>query len=68
MLYLHILNKKHSAMRVALGKQALLVDLSLMGKKHISQMEKTEAIPEDLGLQAFEDVTDLKNEDFIYIL
>lgn len=56
-------------MRVAKGKPEKLVDLSMMGKKQISQMDKTaEGLTEDLGEAALEDVTDLKNEDFIYIL
>jgi hypothetical protein len=69
MLYLKFLNQKHSQMRVAVGKPAVIVDLSMMGKKEISEMDKTQTeIPEDLGEDAFMDQTDLKNEDFIYIL
>jgi len=68
MIYLQYLNKKHSAMRVAVGKPAQILDLSMMGKKELSQMNKTEEVmPDDLGDQAFDDMTDLKNEDFIYI-
>jgi hypothetical protein len=55
-------------MRVALGKPENLIDLSILGKKAISELEKSEGTPEDLGIQAFEDATDLKNEEFIYIL
>lgn len=69
MAYLALLNRKHSAMRIAVGKPANIVDLSMMGKDHISKLDKTEAeVPEDLGEQALLDMTDLKNEDFIYIL
>lgn len=69
MAYLHLLNRKHSNMRVAVGKPANIVDMSMMGKKLISEMDKTAAeLPDDLGEEALNDQTDLKNEEFIYIL
>jgi hypothetical protein len=68
MAYLTFLNHKHANMRVAVGKSAQIVDMSMVGKKELSKMDKTGAVPEDLGEQAFEDQTDLKNEDFIYII
>ena len=67
-LYLLFLNKRHANRRVALGKAAEIVDRSMEDKKTWAKME-AEAGPE--GRQsfdkAFDDETDLRNEDFIYV-
>ena len=79
MLYLLYLNKAHGRQREALGKSAILVDESMMDKRDMRSgkavaMELEEAgqtgntngrvLAEDKG---FDDTTDLKNEDFIYV-
>ncbi|KAB5583435.1 major facilitator superfamily domain-containing protein [Coniochaeta sp. 2T2.1] len=78
MLYLFYLNKAHGRQRESLGKSAILVDESMMDKRDVRSgkavaMELEEAgqnnangrvLAEDKG---FDDTTDLKNEDFIYV-
>ncbi|KAL2213881.1 major facilitator superfamily transporter [Sarocladium strictum] len=72
-LYLMALNRWHAKKREALGKRAVVVDESMMKKKDMQnskevELEMTEnrtrTVEEDNGLQ---DITDLKNEDFIYV-
>lgn len=67
MLYIKFLNRKHANMREAMGKSKEIVDLS-MEKGKESDSEAAENIGEEgQGDKAFDDVTDLKNEDFIYV-
>lgn len=67
-LYLMFLNKSHANRRVALGKEAHVVDQSMEDKK---TWAKSEAEAGPGGRQcfdkAFDDETDLRNEDFIYV-
>jgi hypothetical protein len=66
--YLTILNKKHSAKRVEMGKPAVINDTSLMGNKEAAELQ--ELISESngrLGENAFENMTDIKNEEFVYV-
>jgi hypothetical protein len=66
--WIRVLNGKHAAERVRLGKSALVVDLSMESKRHLSIHD--EAVNQSaggVGDKAFEDCTDLKNEDFIYV-
>jgi hypothetical protein len=75
-LYLYWLNKRHAKRRQELGKDARVMDESMLGKAKIQQSkaaavedgagqeQKTEASVVDKG---FLDTTDLKNEDFIYV-
>ncbi|KEY73009.1 hypothetical protein S7711_04673 [Stachybotrys chartarum IBT 7711] len=72
-LYLMVLNRRHAKKREELGKTAQVVDESMMGKGHMenSKMAGIEdaaanqrRVEEDNGLK---DMTDLKNEDFIYV-
>jgi hypothetical protein len=71
--YLMLLNRRHAKRREELGKTAVLVDESMMGKNQMEDSKTGEleegargkkALDEDRGLQ---DVTDLQNEDFIYV-
>ena len=76
MLYLIYLNKRNAKRRLASGKTGPHVDYSLENSNKWAQMradaaagraeegEKGHAVNE----HAFEDLTDLKNEDFIYSL
>jgi hypothetical protein len=62
------LNKKHANMREAVGKSANVVDQSMIGKtmvQDVSLNKKGEQVPE-AGDNGLNDMTDLKNEDFIY--
>ncbi|KAI1174036.1 allantoate permease [Nemania sp. FL0916] len=70
-LYLMFLNKRHAKQRVQLGKQADIVDGSMLKKKEMQepmgdydQKEQVTNVEDDNGLQ---DLPDLKNEDFIYV-
>ncbi|KXH69114.1 major facilitator superfamily transporter [Colletotrichum salicis] len=73
-LYLKYLNVQHAKRREALGKSTLIVDESMMRNKDKQEGKAVEieedpqhqhrAIEEDHGLQ---DMTDLKNEDFIFV-
>ncbi|KAK0610789.1 major facilitator superfamily domain-containing protein [Immersiella caudata] len=74
--YLMFLNRQHAKRREELGKNAVLVDESMMGK---GQMESGKAVEIEDGEggakvrrtleedNAMQDMTDLKNEDFIYV-
>jgi hypothetical protein len=71
-LYITYLNKRHAKERERLGKSAYVVDLS-MAKSSKLASEEGGAINDGkaaggVGDKAFDDVTDLKNEDFIYVL
>ncbi|BCS30464.1 putative MFS transporter [Aspergillus puulaauensis] len=71
-LYLYWLNKRHAKKREALGKTARVVDESMVRKDQIQASKAAEV--EDAGKggsrevdKGFLDMTDLKNEDFIYV-
>lgn len=67
-LVIRTLNFRHAKMRVSMGKAEKLVDLSMEAQKEIRNkggvFNESEAL---VGDKAFDDVTDLKNEDFIYL-
>lgn len=68
------LNHRHAKRREELGKSAVLLDESMMGK---NQMEDSKAVELEEGANrrqkgleednALQDMTDLQNEDFIYV-
>ncbi|KAJ5735924.1 Major facilitator superfamily domain general substrate transporter [Penicillium malachiteum] len=71
--YLAYLNKKHEKKRIELGKSGRLPDMSMINKEKLWESKAVEvedvqdqraAVENDKGLL---DVTDLKNEDFIYV-
>ena len=69
-MWLRLLNRKHAAARGRAGKDANVVDLSMENKTALPS--NSEAVIEStragsIGDKAFEDVPDLKNEDFIYV-
>lgn len=69
MLYLKFLNVKHSRMRAAVGKSAEVIDESMLRKTDLQNLGKgvnEQTTPRDQD-NAFADMTDLKNEDFIYV-
>jgi len=64
------LNAKHARMREAVGKSAVLTDLSMESKAQLQA--RGEAANElegegRVGEKGFDDVGDLGNEDFIYV-
>ena len=70
-IYLAFLNKRHAKRRVELGKLGQKVDLSMEGKRglatHLDGGFSEEQAAVQGGENAFDDMTDLKNEDFIYV-
>ncbi|KAI8624779.1 MFS general substrate transporter [Xylariaceae sp. FL1651] len=71
-VYLVFLNRWHAKTREQLGKQVDIVDESMMKKNEIQQTyeaereqkEEARVLEDDNG---FQDLSDLKNEDFIYV-
>jgi hypothetical protein len=66
-LWLKVLNRKHAATRESLGKSANVVDTSMQTSAQVDSEEAENAGADGVGDKAFDDVTDLKNEDFIYV-
>ena len=73
--YLMFLNRRHAKRREEVGKNAQILDESMMRK---DQMEDSKAVELEDGTDrqqhrtleednALHDMTDLKNEDFIYV-
>jgi hypothetical protein len=77
MLYLKFLNRRHANMRSAVGKNAVVQDESMMRKVDLQALGKGASAGNGEGGgvlggmeeedNAFKDMTDLKNEDFIYV-
>lgn len=70
MLWIKILNRRQAARRRELGKSEVIRDLSMMDRKKDGSEYDEEGLnmaDENVGDKAFEDVTDLQNEDFIYV-
>lgn len=65
-LYLMLLNKKHASRRQELGKSAIVVDRSMMTAREREICDQAGG-NDGSGDRAFDDETDLKNEDFIFI-
>ncbi|PVH76097.1 allantoate permease [Cadophora sp. DSE1049] len=67
-LYLMFLNKKHATRRVQVGKSAVIADRSMMTTE---ERAVSDAVDEANGIgsgdKAFDDETDLKNEDFVFV-
>ncbi|KAI6382248.1 hypothetical protein MCOR25_000836 [Pyricularia grisea] len=66
MLLMKYLNRKHTAQRVALGKPEVVIDYS-MADTSATMSDDDPINDESVGERGFEDTTDLKNEDFIYV-
>ncbi len=70
------LNRKHAKARHRAGKAADIVDTSLESAKDAERLQQLNrdkereegADPTVLNAKAFDDLTDTKNEDFIYVL
>jgi heme/copper-type cytochrome/quinol oxidase subunit 4 len=72
-LYLAFLNRRHAKRRVELGKSAVVYDNSLDSVEEVEKRRQTagntDAAGGDAnhGDKAFENMTDLQNEDFIFV-
>lgn len=67
MAWITLLNRRHAAERERLGKSAKVVDLSMETSEAVEGEEGANATQGGVGDKAFDDITDIKNEDFIYI-
>jgi hypothetical protein len=67
MLWINVLNRKHAATRESMGKSAIVVDTSMEGSSNADVEGAEAAQASGVGDKAFDDVTDIKNEDFIYV-
>lgn len=68
MLLIKVLNKRHARKRVALGKPEHIVDFSMMDNRELEDDDDLmNQATDQTGERGFEDLTDLKNEDFIYV-
>ena len=67
--YLHYLNKQQEKKRVALGKPEKVIDTSILSiedaAKVRTEINQREGVTND---QAFDDLMDWQNEDFVYVL
>ncbi|KAF7311003.1 hypothetical protein HMN09_00643700 [Mycena chlorophos] len=64
--YLNILNRQQIVRRIANGKTGELVDASLEETKDAGAAQQANGA--QFGANAFDDLTDRQNEDFIYVL
>ena len=64
--WIRVLNRKHAAERERLGKSAYVLDMSMEKERNLSAHDVA-ADDGRGGDKAFMDITDLKNEDFIYL-
>jgi MFS family permease len=68
-IYLMFRNRQHAVRREELGKSAIIIDRSMMTARE--RAADNGAVAEEVegygGEKAFDDITDLKNEDFVYI-
>ena len=74
--YLSFLNRRHARARHRAGKAVDVVDTSLESAEDAERLQQLNrqkeieqgADPTVLNAKAFDDITDTKNEDFIYVL
>lgn len=62
-----VLNVRQAAKRKAVGKSEVIKDMSMTSRKKVDGEAVLNQAEDNVGEKAFEDVTDLKNEDFIYV-
>ncbi|KAK4118266.1 allantoate permease [Parathielavia appendiculata] len=68
MLLIKFLNVRHAKTRVALGKPEKIVDLSMVDNRAVEDEDEVlNQADGHVGERGFEDLTDLRNEDFIYV-
>lgn len=68
--YIRFMNRKHAARRVAMGKPAKIIDLSMESSKQLGQHDEAANDAQQaggVGDHAFSDMTDLQNEDFVFV-
>ncbi|KAJ5842223.1 hypothetical protein N7534_012053 [Penicillium rubens] len=65
--YMYFLNKKHEKKRVALGKDAKIVDQSMQTIQAVSDDAKEDLPQQAADDNSWKDLTDVQNEDFVYV-
>ncbi|KAJ7217670.1 MFS general substrate transporter [Mycena pura] len=65
-VYLTMLNRGQAARRTALGKMGVLIDASLERTEDAAAAQQANGA--QFGANAFDDLTDRENEEFIYVL
>ncbi|KAL6704877.1 hypothetical protein ACN47E_007560 [Coniothyrium glycines] len=65
--WIKILNRKHAARRESMGKSAVVIDTSMGTSNSVDAEEVENMQASGVGDKAFDDETDIKNEDFIYV-
>ena len=65
--WIKLLNRKHAATRESMGKAAKVIDLSMEKGREVDAEDAENVGASGVGDKAFDDVTDIKNEDFIYV-
>ena len=65
--YLSFLNKKHEKKRLALGKDAKVVDHSMFAVGTAPTDKEGVPVQQVANDNAFKDLTDWQNEDFVYV-
>lgn len=66
MLLIRLLNRRQVVRRREMRKVENVADLSMADRKTIAEREEVLNGEDEFGARAFEDVTDLENDDFIY--
>ncbi|KAL4972254.1 major facilitator superfamily domain-containing protein [Aspergillus desertorum] len=66
MIYIFYLNKRQEKRRVAMGKPAKIVDRSMQTVGE-TEIDSKEDIGQRVDDNSFKDLTDFKNEDFVYV-
>ena len=66
-VYLYILNVRHQQERERLGKDRRIVDRSMQVVRTINEDKETALPVGEMQDNSLDDVTDLKNEDFMYV-
>ncbi|KAL5526554.1 hypothetical protein ACEPAF_8278 [Sanghuangporus sanghuang] len=67
-LYLHYLNRRQAAKRLRKGKTATVVDTSILSIEEAARAREINEKAGETNDQAFDDLTDFQNEDFVYVL
>jgi hypothetical protein len=75
-MYLSYLNRDHSRRRVLAGKDAVITDYSLYSPEEADRLRRARAIDGQqvenardgtVGDHAFDDLTDLMNDEFVFV-
>ena len=68
--FLALLNKKHARGRALAGRPGAIIDTSLLSADESARLKAqgVSTAADALNGQAFDDLTDVENVDFIYVL